>query len=301
MAHPWQPTLIVKAVSEPSSAGIQYGDLFFYPIGKGLDFAESSYNSVYYGTRWMIVYYGDPLYAPFRGSKQMDNTPPEFGLVMTKRPANSTTSRRIIINLADGDDDKLVDVAQYKIEYGATVAYDNSVEFEIGWDSVNGSWKEETQRDYFLARQYERTIQGLNATQTYHYRISARDPSGNTAISPDLVFNMSLAADTAIPSATTYAEDPGNSPNITFSVFPLPANPSLNIQLSGNWQKQGKLNIEIFDLTGRSVRELYSGKAMERVHWDGTDNKGNSIASGVYFIRCQLGKQSTVLKALLIR
>ncbi|MFH0921746.1 MAG: hypothetical protein V1913_15465, partial [Fibrobacterota bacterium] len=249
----------------------------------------------------MMVHYGDPLYAPFQSSvKYDDNIAPEFGLVMTKRV--STTSRKIIVNLADGDDDKKVDVAQYKIEYGVTVAYDSVMDFETGWSSgIDGVWKNENLRNYFLARQSESQLTGLLANQVYHYRITAKDPWGNIAATPDLTFNTALNADTGIGSGNTGTETRSMANDFRISLFPQPANPDLTLQFMGAEAVPVPMEIKIFNLAGKEIRHLYNGKSLLKIKWDGRDNRGDCVASGIYVVRCRINNRMMFNKALLIR
>jgi flagellar hook assembly protein FlgD len=64
------------------------------------------------------------------------------------------------------------------------------------------------------------------------------------------------------------------------------------------------VRIEIFDLVGRKVyapqtEKVYTG--FHRFTWDGNDNTGNPLPSGIYFYRFSDGKSSLTRKMLLIR
>ena len=48
----------------------------------------------------------------------------------------------------------------------------------------------------------------------------------------------------------------------------------------------GPVQLEVFDVTGQRVRELVGGfhaTGSYRVVWDGADQRGRAVASGVYF------------------
>lgn len=71
----------------------------------------------------------------------------------------------------------------------------------------------------------------------------------------------------------------GSSPN------PFVEGTALQLFLPGG--QGGSVEAEIFDLTGRRVRRLtrtHTGGAVE-VHWDGRDDRGHDLGSGVYFYR----------------
>jgi flagellar hook assembly protein FlgD len=46
--------------------------------------------------------------------------------------------------------------------------------------------------------------------------------------------------------------------------------------------------LQIFDTKGYRIKDLFRGRQEKGAHeiaWDGTDDRGNRVASGVYFIR----------------
>jgi len=85
--------------------------------------------------------------------------------------------------------------------------------------------------------------------------------------------------------------------------YPNPFNPSTKIQFK--LPTQENVNISIFDVHGREVRALISsqqyGPGTYSVEWDGQNNAGVRVASGVYFSRMQAGKYSAVKKMSLLK
>lgn len=69
--------------------------------------------------------------------------------------------------------------------------------------------------------------------------------------------------------------------------FPNPFNPATTIAftLAG----RSRITVEVMDVLGKKIRTLIDGQRMEagdhRIVWNGRDNKGNTVASGVYFYR----------------
>lgn len=82
---------------------------------------------------------------------------------------------------------------------------------------------------------------------------------------------------------TTAIEITGNDANVNF--YPNPFNESINIEI--NLQNEEYLNVEIYDMYSRKIRQLHSSKAIGtiKLQWDGTDESGNRVATGVYFLR----------------
>jgi flagellar hook assembly protein FlgD len=63
--------------------------------------------------------------------------------------------------------------------------------------------------------------------------------------------------------------------------------------------------LRIYDVSGRVIKNLelptpYS-LLPTLVTWDGTDEKGRSVASGIYFVSCETDNHKMVKKAILIR
>jgi hypothetical protein len=71
------------------------------------------------------------------------------------------------------------------------------------------------------------------------------------------------------------------------NAYPNPMNPTTRIQFS-NGVANGRVTVQIFDVTGRLVKSLLDEKMPAGVHevtWDGTSDSGSPIPSGMYFYR----------------
>jgi hypothetical protein len=78
---------------------------------------------------------------------------------------------------------------------------------------------------------------------------------------------------------------------------PNPFNPTTRIEYE---VQSGNVSLDVFDVMGRHVRQLVqvgnaSGRAV--VEWDGRDDHGQAVSSGVYFYRLVAGS-STVTKRM---
>ena len=84
--------------------------------------------------------------------------------------------------------------------------------------------------------------------------------------------------------------------------YPNPFNPTTNINFS--LPENVNVRLEVYDMTGRLVKSLVRGQLDAGVHtitWNGQDNAGTQVASGVYLYRLQAGtfvqtKTMTLLK-----
>jgi hypothetical protein len=84
--------------------------------------------------------------------------------------------------------------------------------------------------------------------------------------------------------------------------YPNPFNPSTSIEFS--LPVSGKANLIIYDIMGRNVRKLLSGQVSagtRTVLWDGRDDSGKAVSSGVYFARLTMGKNVAVRKMLMMK
>ena len=84
--------------------------------------------------------------------------------------------------------------------------------------------------------------------------------------------------------------------------FPNPFNPTTTIEFT--IPSSGTASLVIYDASGRKVRELVSGQVsagIRNVLWNGRDDSGRAVSSGVYFARLLSGKFTAVRKMLLIK
>ncbi|OQX92517.1 MAG: hypothetical protein B6D58_02605 [candidate division Zixibacteria bacterium 4484_95] len=77
--------------------------------------------------------------------------------------------------------------------------------------------------------------------------------------------------------------------------FPNPFNASTNIRF--NLAKNTDVELSIYNLLGRKVTTLVSGNmtaGLKSVTWNGKDNSGNQVASGLYLyvLKTDDGSQS---------
>ncbi|MDD4309707.1 MAG: T9SS type A sorting domain-containing protein [Candidatus Cloacimonetes bacterium] len=84
--------------------------------------------------------------------------------------------------------------------------------------------------------------------------------------------------------------------------YPNPFNPSTTVRFS--IPNEGKVKLSIYNIRGQKVADLIDGELSAGIHqaiWQGKDNGGRSIASGIYFAKLQQGKRNTVHKMVLLK
>lgn len=78
----------------------------------------------------------------------------------------------------------------------------------------------------------------------------------------------------------------------------------LNTAIEFTAPKDGKVTLEVYDLSGRLVRTLIDDHRLRgtfAVHWDGRDETGRRVASGVYFCRLRTDRLSQSRRMVLLR
>ncbi len=84
--------------------------------------------------------------------------------------------------------------------------------------------------------------------------------------------------------------------------YPNPFNPSTTIRYST--AKAEPVQILIYNQKGQLVRtfeQVTPGKGVHEVTWNGTDDRGNDVSSGIYYFRLKSGMVSNTKKMILLK
>jgi hypothetical protein len=105
---------------------------------------------------------------------------------------------------------------------------------------------------------------------------------------------------------TDVADDPGQGtvPKVfaLLQNYPNPFNNSTIISFS--LTRPSDVRIEVINILGQTVRSFNLGLKSAAIHaleWDGTDDKGREVSSGVYFCRINAGDKVAVRKMVLLK
>ena len=93
----------------------------------------------------------------------------------------------------------------------------------------------------------------------------------------------------------------GNS--LLLEVYPNPFGERVNIRWKigdGRWKPED-ISLKIYDATGRLVKEFIPPTASTVISWDGRDESGRKVRSGVYFLKFEAGDHRTTEKLLLVK
>lgn len=92
---------------------------------------------------------------------------------------------------------------------------------------------------------------------------------------------------------------------VTFSVaqnYPNPFNPTTTVSFYS--PQAGYAEVEVFNVLGYTVKRLLAGNVnagYTEVSWDGTNNSGDQVASGIYLYKVEINDEKQVRKMVLIR
>ena len=128
---------------------------------------------------------------------------------------------------------------------------------------------------------YTYTDNKVEAGEIYDYRLADISYQGEKEYYTQMVVGIQTPEN--LPSAFALHQN-----------YPNPFNPTTSIQYS--LPEEGSGQLLIFDILGQEVISFqdankYPGK--HEVHWNGMDQSGNQVNTGVYFCRLQEGDNST--------
>ncbi|MDP6419200.1 MAG: C25 family cysteine peptidase [Candidatus Krumholzibacteria bacterium] len=144
------------------------------------------------------------------------------------------------------------------------------------------------------------------SSQSVELLFSAEDrPDG--VYEAELFLSSNAEDDLLIPvTLTVYSDltDAGSTPaRVALGQnFPNPFNPTTAISFS--LPSGGEVELAVYTPSGERVRTLLRGMQGEGNHhvvWDGSDDRGNPVSSGVYFYRLETGVKTLSRKMLMLK
>ena len=129
--------------------------------------------------------------------------------------------------------------------------------------------------------------------------------SGELSISTnDGSYNYEMTASTSLTGNTDIVEDFKRN---KITVFPNPFffnNNRSEISIDFSIEKPGFVEINAYDIKGRLVERIFSGKKFNQnnsIQWNAKSNNSQKISSGIYFIIMQTETQKTAEKIMIIK
>ena len=188
----------------------------------------------------------------------------------------------------------------------------------VVWDSLSSGTSENIYDIYFI-NNYMGWVVGSNGLILY------TSDSGNTWLNDSVGINDNLFTVFALDSINVWAAgdngvllrkndiidkigetDHGyllpRSPKLLQN-YPNPFNP--NTAITFILPEKSNIRVNIFDVTGRQVRQLMEGlmdKGKHALYWNGINSNGVRVSSGVYFYSLQVDKnQQQIRKMILLK
>ena len=127
---------------------------------------------------------------------------------------------------------------------------------------------------------------------------------GSAALN-NVMTKMECTACHGDPHAPSSVEPIGGNPKAyrLEQNFPNPFNPSTTIRFS--IPEPQRVNLEVYDISGSKVRSLISAQQYQsgnyQIKWDGKDDYGNKVVSGIYFARLDAGRYMQSIKMNLLK
>jgi len=112
------------------------------------------------------------------------------------------------------------------------------------------------------------------------------------------MINIDIYYAKGIPTGIEEKPEKREKPFIT--ITPNPMRDYIRIKLN-NLQNE-RVSIKIYDATGKLIKTLTKTENLKPyISWDGKDNRGRRVPSGVYFIRLNSEKESKLRKVIMLR
>jgi len=120
----------------------------------------------------------------------------------------------------------------------------------------------------------------MDGSFSYHGPVTASVTGGNDGpVTPDIPLVTSLQ-----------------------NIYPNPFNPVTTITYG--LEHSGKVTVEIYNILGQKMRTLVSDTKAAgnyRVRWNGLDDKGRAVTSGIYYVKMTSGNYSQMKKVVLMK
>ncbi len=94
----------------------------------------------------------------------------------------------------------------------------------------------------------------------------------------------------------------GDNKILIFANYPNPFGEKTSFRIE--WLNADQpVKVEVYNLRGQLVKTIYKGYSPKSLiyEWDGTDNNGKTVSSGIYSIKASQGKKNSIRKVIMIK
>jgi hypothetical protein len=141
----------------------------------------------------------------------------------------------------------------------------------------------------------------LLATGTYELSFSAEGYRSKTIAGVSTTWGTPTVLDVQLAPLTT-SVPPAAYAGLALTAWPNPFNPGTKLTVTV--PAEGPVQLSVYDLSGRRIRSLLARSLVAGDHpvsWDGRDDRGTQVPSGVYFARALTATGGATAKLLLVK
>jgi hypothetical protein len=124
-------------------------------------------------------------------------------------------------------------------------------------------------------------------------------PNVHVTQGEDTVLNIPLVRSNVANDDNTQSPEPTD---FGLANFPNPFNPTTTISFIAS--RAGTAKLSVFNIKGQRVNMLYNGlfsKGHHSIVWNGLDERGATVSSGLYFVRVEMNGTSQTHKMVLMK
>ena len=186
-----------------------------------------------------------------------------------------------------GETNPIAGVSYTYTTSGASSNLGHMVEYSFNWgDGMTSSWSTSTSASHSWS-----TTGSMNITVTARCQAHPDKTSTSDPLTVTVVPSTQVEVKPEIPLSFSVSQN-----------YPNPFNPVTTIQYT--LPKPANVRLEIFNLYGEHVRTLVAenqSTGYYTVYWDGNDERGRAVGSGVYIYSLQAGEFVAKRKMILVR
>ena len=125
----------------------------------------------------------------------------------------------------------------------------------------------------------------------------------NTAVTLEVKGTIQLSNGTIPLRATKVVTVKSSGNAVDVAAYPNPFNPQTSIAYTT--RQAGRVTMNVYNVSGRLVRTLkqdeYTDAGTHEVSWNGLDNVGRRVPSGVYFVKAAVGGDTSIYKLSIMK